>query len=334
MKSLKPLIGIFALTVAVLASPAYSHLEFFDTSFEFDEPGTFDIGTAPLRATFSGGAAQVIGVGAYYRTGTHSWHVPDDGLSTVTFEMGADQVDFWFRDTVGAASSTYRIYDTSNIMLAFGSGTQTFAQVVLTRTGQLSRIGRIEFSSAGGGDTVVDDFSYAADEDALETNITLLLEEPISNLPHGGVGNLRGWAVSPDGIDRIEIYIDGAFAFEAPYGGNRTDVGAAFPAIEGSDSSGFSLAFGYSNLSAGEHSITARAYSLLGAQTDSSSTFNVVTFDKTFITSSDVVNASDATITAAGDEITIQNISIDERVYNLKLKWRSAEQGFEIIEIE
>lgn len=325
--------SLFLLTLLLLATPGRAHVEFFTTSFEFDDSGTFSIGTAPLTATFSGGAAQRIGVGAYYHSGTHSWHVPTGGTSVVTFETPADQVDFWFRDTAGAAASSYQIFDSSGIVIGSGTGTQSFVNIVLTRNGSQTRIGRVEFSSAGGGDTVVDDFDYAANEEAVQSNITMLLEEPISDLVHGGIGNLRGWAVSPDGIDRIEIYIDGAFAFEAPYGGSRTDVGAQFPEIANANSSGFSLAYGYSNLLPGEHSITARAYTLLGGQTDSSSTFSVVGFDKTFIPSSDIVDAAGATFTATGDEFTMENVSIDGRVYDLTLKWRTAEQGFEIIEI-
>ena len=47
------------------------------------------------------------------------------------------------------------------------------------------------------------------------------LEEPVSLETHTGVGNLRGWAVSSDGIAKVEIYIDGVYAFDAPYGGSR-----------------------------------------------------------------------------------------------------------------
>lgn len=326
------LTGLFVLCLT-LSMPARAHLEFFLTSFEDVSSGDFSIGSAPLTATFTGGQAQRVGIGAYYKTGSHSWHVPAGGNSVVTFATPADQVDFWVRDTVDAAASSYRVYDTSNILLREGTGTQDFVNVVVTQGGGQSRIARVEFSSAGGGDTVVDDFSFAANEDPIVTNISLSLEEPVAGEIHGGVGNLRGWAISPDGISRVEIYIDGAFAFEAPYGGNRPDVAAAFPETTNSISSGFSLAYGYSNLLPGEHTITARAFTPLGAQKDASATFTVIAFDKVFIDANDIVNATGATVTSAGDEISVENISIDGRIYDLKMKWRTAEQGFEIIEI-
>ncbi len=58
-----------------------------------------------------------------------------------------------------------------------------------------------------------------------------MLEEPINGEIHGGVGNLRGWAVASEGIDKVEIFIDGEYAFDAPYGGARGDVGGAFPEV-------------------------------------------------------------------------------------------------------
>ncbi|MBL6698163.1 MAG: fibronectin type III domain-containing protein, partial [Luminiphilus sp.] len=83
----------------------------------------------------------------------------------------------------------------------------------------------------------------------------MTLEEPIDGKIHTGVGNLRGWAVASSGITKVEILIDGAYAYDAPYGGSRPDLGAVFPDVEGSLSSGYSLAYNYSELPVGEHTI-------------------------------------------------------------------------------
>jgi len=159
------------------------------------------------------------------------------------------------------------------------------------------------------------------------------LEEPINGEVHSGIGNLRGWAIAEDGIDRVEIYIDGKYAYNAPYGGRRGDVKNDYPSIPDSGDSGFSLAFGYSNLGFGQHTIMARAFNKSGEWVDASSTFDVAAFDKKFIQDGDVVDASEAQTTASGDEISIENISIGDRLYDLRLKWRTQEQGFEIVEI-
>lgn len=161
----------------------------------------------------------------------------------------------------------------------------------------------------------------------------ITLEEPISDEVHGGIGNLRGFAFFQSTVEKIEIYIDGEFAFDAPYGGIRPDVAAVFPQYDGALSSGFSLAYGYSNLSVGEHSMTARAIGPEGLLGESSSTFTVVAFNETFISAGQSVDGTGADVSMFGDEIDVRSVQIGDDTYNIKLKWRSAEQGFEIIEI-
>jgi hypothetical protein len=164
--------------------------------------------------------------------------------------------------------------------------------------------------------------------------INLSLGEPINGEIHSGIGNLRGWAIAENGIDRVEIFIDGKYMYDAPYGGLRVDVEASFPNVDGSLLSGYSLAFGYADLGSGQHTVRAVAYDSLGNSTEQSSTFNVVVYDKNFIDSNEVVDLSGSTLSASGDEIMINGASIGQQGYNLKLKWRTAEQGFEVIEIQ
>jgi glucose/arabinose dehydrogenase len=151
---------VSVLFVSFLLFSHAVHTETFSTSFEFSNSGTFSIGQAPLTASFSGGSTKTIGNPAYYHTGLFSWHVPSGGTANVNFVTAVDSVAFWFRDTAGAASSAYRIYDTGDTVIANGSGSQAFVNVLLSRTGSDTRIARMEFESMGGGDTVVDDFSY------------------------------------------------------------------------------------------------------------------------------------------------------------------------------
>ena len=42
------------------------------------------------------------------------------------------------------------------------------------------------------------------------------------------MGNLRGWSVASSGITKIEIYIDGVFLDDAPYGSSRGDIEQSF----------------------------------------------------------------------------------------------------------
>lgn len=161
-----------------------------------------------------------------------------------------------------------------------------------------------------------------------------VLEEPVQKETHSGVGNLRGWAVASDGVEKIEIFIDGEYQFDAPYGGARQDVAGAFPDVSGSTESGFSLAFNYNDLSAGQHVIEAVAHSNQGDKERSSSTFNVVKFSESFINSSQPVDLNGADCVTGGTRITISDAVVAGDTYDMVLDWRVAEQGFEIVEIQ
>ena len=173
----------------------------------------------------------------------------------------------------------------------------------------------------------------AANTETSGAALKVTLEEPVSGEIHGGVGNLRGWAVASQGIEKIEIYIDGGYAFDAPYGGARGDVGAAFPEVPNATESGVSLAFAYSNLAAGSHTIEAVARATDGQEVRSAATFEVVKFAQNFISDPQAVNLDGAACTTEGDAISITGAVVAGETYDMVLDWRTAEQGFEIVEI-
>ena len=35
-----------------------------------------------------------------------------------------------------------------------------------------------------------------------------------------GIGMIRGWAVSSDAIERVEVFVDGEYLYDIPHGGN------------------------------------------------------------------------------------------------------------------
>jgi len=116
--------------------------------------------------------------------------------------------------------------------------------------------------------------------------------------------------------------------------GSRPDVAELFPTVPDSEQSGFSLAYGYSNLEAGIHTITAKAITAEGSIAESTSTFTVVRFDEMFIGPGQNVDTSQAVISTVDDEFLMNGVIIGNKEYSLRLKWRTAEQGFEIIEIQ
>lgn len=175
---------------------------------------------------------------------------------------------------------------------------------------------------------------YVVEFDTPAATSALALEEPANGEIYSGIGNLRGWAVSTEGVEQIKVFIDGEYAFDAPSGGPREDVAAAFPDIESARESGYSLAFSYSSLGNGEHTVKVQSVDGFGNVTERSATFTVVAFDNPFIRSEQGVDFSNAVFATEGDEIRVQNAELDGAVYDFTLKWRPAEQGLEIIQID
>lgn len=230
---------------------------------------------------------------------------------------------------VGHPARTVRNDQSETITFAPASG-YTLSGVTGTCSGSISG-NTYTIQNAYEGCSVTAQFTPTATSDNV---FRVTLEEPVPGNTYTGIRNLRGWAIASSGIDKIEIYIDGIYQFDTPYGGIRTDVGNAFPEVNDSSNSGFSLAYGYTNLSRGTHTITARAVSKDGSVKESSSTFTVTKFHKPFIGPSDTVNLTGSSCQVSGDRMSVIDALIDGRRYDLDLQWRTAAQDFEIIDIE
>ena len=167
---------------------------------------------------------------------------------------------------------------------------------------------------------------------AVHQVLKVALEEPVNGAVHTGVGNLRGWAVSTEDITKVDVFVDGVLFQSAPYGGKRADVFEAFRSTLGSRGlfSGFSLAFNYSGLPAGEHTIMVRAETTEGWQMEASSTFTSIRPGQEFIVGDDAVDLSSASCSIDSDRIRIEDIAIDgDGPWDALLQWRRATQGFE-----
>lgn len=178
------------------------------------------------------------------------------------------------------------------------------------------------------------DIYVTPDRDPVDAVAQAFLEEPVDGGVYSGIGNLRGWAIANEGVDRVEILIDGEPFQDAPYGGSRGDVGGAFPTVPGSSRSGFSLAFNYNSLDAGEHTITARAHTVRGQVLESSATFEAVSFGSEFISNSNLVKLDGGVCEVSGNSASIVDVLVDGTSFDIGLQWGKAAQGFEIVSIE
>jgi len=167
----------------------------------------------------------------------------------------------------------------------------------------------------------------------LAGDIVLNLEEPGANSTYTGIANVRGWVVGSKGINRVELYVNGELKNNIPIGGLRTDVGHQYPNYPNSSYSGYSMAFNYSGLPAGQHSIVVRAIDSEGSFKDSSATFNVTRFDNSYISNSSSVSLNGATISNDNQSIFISNMTADGKKYDIRLDWRTAIQGYTITQI-
>ena len=75
------------------------------------------------------------------------------------------------------------------------------------------------------------------------------------------------------------------------------------------------------------------AHGIDNKTTSSTAQFETVRFDSAFIGAGEVIDLNAAASVLSGDQIRVENISIAGKSYNLLLRWRTAEQGFEIVEI-
>ena len=86
----------------------------------------------------------------------------------------------------------------------------------------------------------------------INKNMYSNIDEPVANSTvYGGVLKLKGWALNPSGISKINVYIDNIFKGNATIGQSRPDVQNAFPTYTGASTSGYSMNIDVNNLSSG-----------------------------------------------------------------------------------
>lgn len=152
---------------------------------------------------------------------------------------------------------------------------------------------------------------------------------------YSGVGNVRGWAVSSAGIDRVELYIDDAFISLLPQGGARPDVAAVFPDFPNAQNAGFAIAFNYSVLATGVtidgnffstvgiHEATVRVVDNDGATLETANVFGNSRFltDSYYFDSTPVSFDSITRIESAGSGFTLSGVFVDGVSYDVTYQW-------------
>jgi len=165
-------------------------------------------------------------------------------------------------------------------------------------------------------------------------NIEIMIEEPVQGSTVAGVGNIRGWALGDSSIESVELYIDGRYIADIPYGGTRNDVGNAYPALPESGESGYSMAFAWGLLAPGPHQIRIRALDDLGRAAEASGSFTVNSFGTEFIGEPEKVSVNGSVEKLDARTIRLNGVQADGVLYDVKLQWQPASQKFEMVEIK
>ncbi len=83
-----------------------------------------------------------------------------------------------------------------------------------------------------------------------------VVEEPLANSLISGKVDVSGWALDDTAVSNVDVYVDGALAGNATYGGSRPDVGNDFP--HASAAIGYGFLLDTSQYGNGAHTIEVR----------------------------------------------------------------------------
>jgi len=164
----------------------------------------------------------------------------------------------------------------------------------------------------------------------------IVLEEPVDSGISSGIGNIRGWVISDSGVDRVELFVNGQYQADIPFGGQRKDVESAYPNVPNSINSGFGQTFNFGELGYGQHQITVRAYLGDGLLIEDTASFKASVLPVPFIPESEKLDFSVASLSLdkTTGEVRIAKVDLTsgERL-DLRLKWSTAEQGFALVDV-
>lgn len=173
-------------------------------------------------------------------------------------------------------------------------------------------------------------WSLASMNYAFSGDISLSVEEPGTNASMTGISNIRGWAVSTVGIDRVELSINGVYKTDIPYGGTRGDVEKNYPGYPDSRYSGFSMAYNYSLREKGENTFTFKVIDNDGASKSITRSFNVAKFQQPFFPESAPLSIDDSMGISAGDDVFFTNVDMLGKKFGVLMGWDKGKQNFTI----
>jgi hypothetical protein len=118
-----------------------------------------------------------------------------------------------------------------------------------------------------------------------------------------GIKPIYGWALDGQAVSTVELYVDGVYICDIPYGGIRADIKEAYPDYPEGDRSGFALIWNYSVLSPGEHTVLVKVHNTKGETLDFHAPVTIAKFHGDLVTTltPDANVSQEIAVTADGD---------------------------------
>jgi len=155
------------------------------------------------------------------------------------------------------------------------------------------------------------------------SNIIGSLEGPSDTV--SGVNTIYGWAIHPQGIAKVELYIDDQLIGNIAYGGSRPDIKASYPDYPNAENSGFATIHDFSSLSQGTNIVAVRIYNQDGQFKDLSASVNIIKFHGDSVESMSPDQRWLRTNRVTADGIT--------KTYDILIEWDYELQEFKIGDI-
>lgn len=156
---------------------------------------------------------------------------------------------------------------------------------------------------------------------AVSSDIEISLGLPQQNMDVSGTATINGWAVSPDGISKVELYINGDYVTDIPFGEERKDVNNKFPAFPDSLNSGFSMRYLFSRLDDDTHYVSVRAYDLSGRYSVITKAVNTSSYAVGWAANNEVDLSTIVLDYASADSIILRHVDFKGIEHEVLLKW-------------
>ncbi|MGG7213295.1 N-acetylmuramoyl-L-alanine amidase [Clostridium nigeriense] len=106
-----------------------------------------------------------------------------------------------------------------------------------------------------------------------QSTIIAKVENPVMDHKLTDSFQVRGYAISKDGISKVEVYLDNNKVGTATYGIERSDIGTKYPDYSNSNKSGFK--YNFTNVSNGKHEVKISVIDSKGNKSDTVISVNI-----------------------------------------------------------